>query len=181
MRFRPAGGIDLATGALILGGAGLVAASIVATFVLLAPGPSEAAPAAEPAPAPVPSVVLRASAALPPDRVAAVLTVDVGAGAGGVARSGDHVDVLGYFPRQVTGNEAITRVLVQDVPVLTADRAAAGVALTLAVPPDSALLLQEAQALGARAFVTVRPIQESADLPASFSDSDLANRLTGGR
>jgi Flp pilus assembly protein RcpC/CpaB len=178
MRFRPAGGFDLAAGALILGGAGLAVGSIVAAVVLLAPRPSE--PTAV-GPAPAPGVVVRASAALPPGRVAAVLTVDVGAGAGGAARSGDHVDVLGYFSRQVTGAEAMTRVLVQDVPVMTADRAATGVALTLAIPRESALLLQEAQALGARPFVTVRPIQQSADLPASFSDSDLANRLTGGR
>jgi Flp pilus assembly protein CpaB len=117
---------------------------------------------------------------LPLDRVAAVLTVDSSGGAGGATRSGDHVDVLGYFPRQVTGADAVTRVLVRDAPVLTADRARAGVALTLAVSQESALLLHEAQALGARPFVTVRPVQQTAELPATFSDRDLMGWLTDG-
>jgi hypothetical protein len=179
MRFRPAGGLDLATGALILGGAGLLAVAFASVFVLLAPTPPRG-PGPEPAPM-ASTTPARASVALSADRVAAVVNVDVGAGAGAAARGGDHVDVLGYFPRQVTGAEAITRVLVQDVPVLTADRVGAGVALTLAVPRESALLLQEAEALGAHAFVTLRADQYSDDLPQSFSDSDLATRLTGGR
>jgi Flp pilus assembly protein CpaB len=178
MRFRPAGGLDLAAGALILGGASLVAASIVAAVVLLAPAAS-GTPDAESQP--TPTVVTRASAALPPDRVAAVLTVDVGAGAGGAARVGDHVDVLGYFPRSSARREAISRVLVRDVPVLLLDRSGAGVAITLAVTQESALLLQEVQALGARPFVALRPLQEVANLPPSFSDSDLTSRLTGSR
>jgi len=105
--------------------------------------------------------------------------VDVGAGAGGTARTGDHVDVLGYFPRQVTGAEAVTRVLVQDVSVLGVERAGANVVLTLAVPQQTALLLQEAQALGAHPFVTLRPLQATAETPAIFSDGDLASRISG--
>jgi Flp pilus assembly protein CpaB len=113
--------------------------------------------------------------------VAAVLSVDIGSGAGGAARTGDHVDVLGYFSHQVSGAQAVTRVLVTDVPVLTVDRSGASVALTLAVPQETALLLQEAQALGARPFVTLRGVEQTAELPSSFSDSDLANRITGAR
>ena len=55
-------------------------------------------------------------------------------------------------------------------------------ALTLAVPQAQALWLQEAQALGARPLVMLLPDgarPAAADGPASFSDIDLANRLTG--
>src|SRR5438132_7673255 len=178
MQFRSAGGFDLATGALILGGAGLIAAAIVAAVVLISP-PPQVAPAV---PEPIPTAPLsgRPSAALPADRVAAALTVDVSAGAGGAARAGDHVDVLAYFSRQITGAEAVTRVVMQDVAVLNVDRSGSSVALTLALPQASALLLQEAQALGARPFVTLRPTRQSTDIPAAFSDSDLANRFAGG-
>jgi Flp pilus assembly protein CpaB len=182
MRFRPAGGLDLATGALLLGGAWLLAVSIVAAVVLLAPAaPPVTTSATELASASAPTI--RPSAALPADRVAAVLSVDIGSGAGGAARTGDHVDVLGYFSHQVSGAQAVTRVLVTDVPVLTVDRSGASVALMLAVPQEAALLLQEAeaQALGARPFVTLRGVEQTAELPSSFSDSDLANRITGAR
>jgi Flp pilus assembly protein RcpC/CpaB len=177
MRFRPAGGLDLASGALILGGASLIAASLVAAAVLMAP-PQPSASRTDLVTT-SPTVMGRASASLQPDRVATVLTVDTGIGAGGTTRTGDHVDVLGYFSRQVTGADAVTRVLLQDVSVLAVERGGANVSLTLAVPQQSALLLQEAQALGARPFVTLRPVRATAEMPASFSDSDLAGRLSG--
>jgi Flp pilus assembly protein CpaB len=177
MRFRPAGGLDLAAGALILGGAGLLAVAIVATVLLL--NPSQPAPTSEPPTAAPLASRASASAALAPDRVATVLSVDVTTGAGAVARSGDHVDILAYFPRQAAGGEATTRALVQDVPVLLVDRSGPAVSLTVGVTPDAALLLQESQALGARPFITLRPLQGGVDLPSTFSDTDLADRLTG--
>jgi len=178
MRFRIKTGIDLATGALIVGGAALLAASVVVAFVLLSP--PAAPPEAPQQAAPTPVAVGRPSLALPSDQVATVLSVDAAAGAGSAARIGDHVDVLGFFPRQATGTNSVTRVLLQDVPVLGVDRSGSGVALTLALPQASALLLQEAQALGARPYVTLRPLQPLPDLPSSFSDADLASRLTAG-
>ncbi len=181
MRRRPAGGVDLATAALIVSGAVLIAASIVIGIVLLAPAGVVTPIIAEPAPSPT-DTIGRTSVALTADHVAAVLSVDASAGAGVAARAGDHVDVLGYFARQVTGAESITRVLLHDVPVVTVDRSAASVTLTLAVPQAEALLLQEAQALGARPFVLLLPgpaQSAAADQPITFSDADLANRLTG--
>ena len=175
MRIRPVGGLDLATGALILGGACLVAAAFIAAVVMLSPpSPEPALSSAQPSPE-------RPAAALPSDKLATLLTVDLGVGAGAAARVGDHVDILGYFPHQVTGADAVTRVLLRDVQVLATQRSASSVALTLAVPQPSALLLQEAQALGARPFVTLRGVNEQVDLPASFSDTDLVDRLAGGR
>ena len=170
MRLRRSGGFDLATGALILGGACLIAASVVVAAAVLAP------PAAPPEAAPTPALP---TVALIEGQVATSLSVDAGAGAGAVAQAGDHIDVLGYFPHQVTGSDAVTRVLLQDVQVLAAQRSGTNVALTLALPQTSALLLQEAQAIGARPFVTLRASSSVAGLPARFSDTDLANRLTG--
>jgi hypothetical protein len=174
-RFRFAAGFDLAAAGLIVGGALLVAASIVAAVVLLAP-PRAAPPPAALEPTATPAVGDRTSAALPPGRVATVLSLDVAAGAAGATRNGDHVDVLGYFK----GTNSVTRVLLADVPVLSTDRSVNNVALTLAVPQDSALLLQEAQALGAQPFIVVRPVQAQAEAPSSFSDTDLVNRLPAG-
>jgi len=175
-RFRLAGGFDLATAGLILGGAVLIAASIVAAVSLLAP-PRPPAPVAE-EPTPTAVITGRTSAALPPDRVATVLTVDAGAGAAGAARPGDHVDVLGYFAHAATGSDSLTRILLADVPVVTVDRSGNSIALTLAVPQESALLLQEAQAIGAQPFIALRPLQPLATVPGTFTDSDLANRLS---
>ena len=113
-----------------------------------------------------------------------MLFVDASTGAGSATRSGDRVDVLGYFSRQVIGSESETRLLLPDVPVLTVDRSGPGVALTLAVPHDGALLLQEALAIGARPFVTLRSAQvlpDAVGVPRSFSDTDLADRLAGLR
>jgi Flp pilus assembly protein CpaB len=181
MWHRPARGLDLVTAALIASGAALIAASMVVAAVLLMPVGVVAPITAEPVPVPT-DAIGRTSIALPADRVAAVLSVDASAGAGTAARSGDHVDVLGYFSRQVTGAQSVTRLLLRDVAVVTVDRSAGGVALTLAVPQADALLLQEAQALGARPFVMlVAGITQpfGADRPTTFSDADLATRLTG--
>src|SRR5437879_5105687 len=159
MRNRSAGGLDLITAALIASGAALIAASIVVAVVLLTP--VSTAPPAVIAPAPLPAEAAgRTSVALPADRVAAVLNVDASAGPGAAARSGHHLDV----------------------PVVSVARSAANVALTLAVPQPDALLLQEAQTLGARPFVMLLPgaaQPAAAGQPASFSDADLASRLTG--
>jgi len=181
MRYRPGGGLDLTTAALIAGGALLIAAALVVSIVLFVP--PDVVMSGNAGPDPISAEPIgRTSVALPADRVAAVLNVDVAVGAGVAARSGDHVDVLGYFSRQVTGAESVTRVLMRDVPVVTVERSATNVALTLAVPQAQALWLQEAQALGARPLVMLLPDgarPAAADGPASFSDIDLANRLTG--
>lgn len=165
---RSLAGLDLVTGALILGGACLLAASIVAAVVLLQPPRVSSAPAPEPTPTPLP--IGRPSAALPSDRVATVLTVDTAAGAGSAVRPGDHVDVLAFIARE-------THVLLQDVLVLGVDRSGSSIALTLAVPQTSALVMQESQALGAHPFVTLRPLQPLGEMPTSFSDTDLFERI----
>ncbi len=173
-RIRPTGGVDLVSGALILSGAALIALAIVASVLLMSP------PAASTTGAPPSSPDDRASVALAADRVATVLNVDAAAGAGSVTRPGDHVDILGYFSRQITGGDAVTRVLLNDVPVLNVDDSGSQIALTLAVSQDSALLLQEAQALGGRPYVVLRPARLAAELPPSISDADVLSRLSGG-
>jgi len=176
-RLRLAAGFDFVTAGLIVGGAALIAGSIIALAVLVSP-PHE--PALLLVPTPTADATGHTAAALPPDRVATVLTLDAAAGAAGAARTGDHVDILGYFAHQASGGDPVTRVLMADVPVLSVDHSGTNVALTLAIPQESALLLQEAQALGAQAFVALRPVQPLATQPVSFSDTDLARRLSAG-
>jgi hypothetical protein len=185
MRFTT-GGLDLATGALVLGGVGLIVVSLVGAAALLRAPTAEVEPTASAPRLSVPvatAASVRPSIALSADRVAAVLVVDATTGAGSAARLGDHVDVLGYFSRQVIGSESVTRMLLEDVAVLEIDRSGAGVALTLAVPHEGALLLHEAQAIGARPFVTLRSVRPGAageGVPQRFSDTELAERLAGG-
>jgi hypothetical protein len=182
MRLKLPRGLDPASGGLIVGGASLVASSFVAAVVFLtpAPGSEPATPAPTPIVAEVPAG--RPSVALPADRVGTVLFVGAASGAGAATRAGDHVDVLGYFSQKVTGTQNVTRRLLQDVPVLSAARSGATIALTLAVPQDGALLLQEAQAIGARPMITLRSAHSMAgddNVAPSFSDTELADRLSG--
>jgi hypothetical protein len=71
--------------------------------------------------------------------------------------------------------------LLPDVAVLTVERSGSSVALTLAIPRDTALLLHEAQSLGARQFVTLRPYAagDATRVWATFSDAELASRFVG--
>jgi hypothetical protein len=104
------------------------------------------------------------------------------AGAGRGAGASAHIDVLGSFAAQVAGGQSLTRVLLPDVMVLKSDRAGSSVALTLEVSQASALLLQEAQALGMRTFVDICSVgapSGSAAVVSSVSDADLAARLAG--
>jgi hypothetical protein len=172
MRLRPVGGLDTATGALVLGGAGLIALSLVGLLVLLVPAGTQQGTLTG----------VEVSARPPADRVSAVLNVDAAIGAASAAQAGDRVDVLGYFSKQVTGTAGMTRVVVHDVPVLTSERSGSNVALTLALPQDAAMLLQEAQALGAKPFVTLRALDaplSAEPAQASYSDADLAARVAG--
>jgi hypothetical protein len=178
MRLGRLGGLDGLSLGLLAAGALLLAAALVGAVVLVAPAGSGA-----PAPAPTPVVApdsLPPDAAVPADRVATVLEVDAAADAASVARSGDHIDVLGYFGHASTGGDGVTRPLLEDVPIVSVARSGATVELTLAVPQDGLLLLQEAQALGARTFVALRSTAQPSGraLPPSFSDADLANRIS---
>src|SRR5471032_3075116 len=97
----------------MLGGVALIVGSFIAAGALLAPptvvDPGVAVDAS--LAAPTPTLASRASVALSADQVATVLFVDATTGAGSAARTGDRVDVLGYFSRQVIGSESITRLL----------------------------------------------------------------------
>jgi Flp pilus assembly protein CpaB len=181
MRLQFARGLDLGGSALIAGGVVLVAAAVVSIVVYVSststPAPVDPAQIAAVASAPG-----RAAEALPSDKVATVLFVDAGSGAGPAARTGDRIDILGYFSRKTTGDQSVTRLLLQDVPVLSVTRSGTSVALTLAVAHDAALLLQEAQAIGGRPMVTLRAAQSTADVQIAtvhFSDTDLTDRIAG--
>jgi hypothetical protein len=171
MRRRAFGGLDGLTLALLLAGAACVAFAFVGVFVLISP-PGTSAP--------------RQAAATPPAQpgqageVATVLYVDAAAGAGSAARAGDHIDILGYFPAAASGSQSLTRLLLQDVSVLSVARTGNTVALTLGVSQAAAVMLQEAQALGGRPYIALRSAESTAqadDMPSSFSDADLAARI----
>ena len=113
MRQRLFGGADALTLGLLVAGAALLAIALVAAFELLVPAAPPSQQQAETA---------TTQPALPGSSVATVLYVDVANGAGSATRAGDHIDVLGYFPRQVAGVEGVTRLLLQDVSVLNVNR-----------------------------------------------------------
>jgi hypothetical protein len=135
---RFGGAVDPSGVGLLALGVALVAASLVAALVILLP---PARPEAAPAPA---------ALEVPPNRVATVLNVEASAGAAAAARPGDRVDVLGYFSRQVTGSDGVTRRLLEDVAVLSVGREGSRTTLTLAVEQESALMLQQAALNDAR-------------------------------
>jgi hypothetical protein len=138
------------------------------------------APLAPPATAPASTSTVVAPPVLAADHVATSLNVDAGLDSAAAARPGDHVDILGYFSRQVTGGEGMTRVLLTDVAVLGVGRDAGRVALTLALRQEEALLLQQVQALGVRPFVALRSARAplgSEALPTAITDRDLTLRL----
>jgi Flp pilus assembly protein CpaB len=161
-------GLDALTVTLVGAGAVLLAAALVGVLVLV-----------RPAPAALPETVLPTKTVSPPGTVTTVLRVDASGGAAAAVQPGDRVDVLGYFPRQVTGTESVTRLVLSDVDVLAVGREGSTVGLTLAVSQSTALLLHEAQALGARPFVVLRTSASAPTFPTTMTDSDLAARLAG--
>jgi Flp pilus assembly protein CpaB len=127
----------------------------------------------------------RLSGQLRQGQVAFSVQLDPSVGSGAVIRAGDRVDLLAYFPPQVTGGEGVTRTLVRDATVLVARQQDSGVT-TLSVSSEQALLLQHAAELGGRRFAFLRSPQETAlsALPDIFTDRDLdvwMAKATGSR
>jgi hypothetical protein len=117
---------------------------------------------------------------MPSDYVATILHVDAATDSAAAARAGDRVDILGYFSRQITGSDSMTRPLLTGVAVVGVTRDAGRVALMLGLRQDDALLLREAQAIGVRPFVALRSAQPpaAADVPPPpITDRDLTERL----
>lgn len=163
---------------LVLLGAGLLALAVLGSvWLALHPlGPTaDAAPAAAPMALATPT---------PADtRVAAVVHLDGTPGAAAFAQPGDRVDVLVYLSADLTGSQAVTRRLLADVPVLASPakpHAADAQTLTLAVTPEQALLLQQAEQLKTRTFVVLRSETAPASAAAreAFGDQDVRPWLT---
>jgi hypothetical protein len=155
--------MDALTLLLIFLGATLLATAIVGSVVL-----------AQPSPAPPPP-----AAAEPPDLVTTQVGIDATVGTAAALRAGDHVDVLGYFVGQASGQDDTTRLLIADVPVVSVTRSSGTAALTLALAPDSAQLLHEAETLGVKPLVVVRALDPGAvEYPAQLTDSELVTRLS---
>jgi Flp pilus assembly protein CpaB len=167
--------LDVVAVALLAAGVLALAVSFYAALALFAPPvvPSDNAP--------VPSTPQPTDrATLPSDHVATMLHVDAGVDSSAAVRPGDRVDILGYFSRQVTGTEGMTRPLLANVAVMNTGRDGGRVSLTLALQPDDAVLLQEAQAIGVRPYVALRSAHASASAdmrPAPVTDRDLTTRM----
>lgn len=158
-------------------GLALVGVAVVFTVSLQSlGGPGSLPTAVTPTPAPD-----RLTRQLPAGQVAFVVRLDRTLDAGGAVQAGDRVDVLAFFSASVTGGEALTRSLVRDSLVLSSVRQSDVQAMTLAVTPDQAVLLQQAEQLGGRQFVVLRPTQGPAPKPSieAFGDRDLESWLSG--
>ena len=137
------------------------------------------APSSPPPPPPAPT---RGSPAnqLPAGSVAAVLGLDAAPGAASFARAGDHIDVFAFFPAEVAGGQPLSRLLLSDAVVLRADEKADS-ALTVAVKPSEALLLQQLEQLRARPFAVLHSARPTPSEPAVrdvLLDSDVRPWLT---
>jgi hypothetical protein len=165
MRARPFAATDALTLLLMVLGATLLAMAIVGAVVLAQPG------------APPPALVVDG----PPEEAATLLGVDATPGTASLLRVGDHVDVLGYFVGQASGQDNVTRVLLADVAVVSIAQDGGRAALTLALSPASALVLHEAETLGVKPLVVLRSETGAVAYPAALADSELVARLSGTR
>lgn len=150
-------------------------------FMLTARAPDPERPAIAAAPTPD-----RLSGQVRQGQVAFVVQLDPTVGSGSVIRAGDRVDVLAYFPTQVTGGGAVTRTLVRDAAVLVAGRQKDASVATVGVTAEQALLLQQAEQLGGRRFALLRSPQgpPASVMPETFTDHDLETwmaRAAGGK
>jgi hypothetical protein len=170
--------LDAVAVALLATGVVALVVSVFTAIWLVAP-PAPASPAA----APTAVGTAEPERTTPSDHVATILHVDAATDSAAAARPGDHVDILGYFSRQITGSDSMTRALLTDVTVVGVARDAGRVALTLGLRQEDALLLREAQAIGVRPFVTLRSAQPPAAInvpPPAITDRDLTARLLAG-
>jgi hypothetical protein len=162
MRVRPFAAMDALSLLLVVFGATLLAMAIVGSVVLAQPVPPPPAEIAEPS-----------------DLMNTQVGIDVTVGTAAALRVGDHVDVLGYFVGQASGQDNVTRLLIADVPVASISRAGGTPALLLALPPASVLVLHEAEALGVKPLVVVRALDTAAaEYPGELTDSELVAKLT---
>ena len=106
------------------------------------------------------------------------MRLDAVGGVGGAIRAGDAIDLYAHFPPQAGGAQPTTRVLLRDALVYGAAKDPNALTVTLAMPPERAVLIQQALRQGARPFAAVRSPRTAASAGEVFDDSDLATWLT---
>ena len=164
-------------------GIGLLLLALAATAIALNPRPSTSN-------SPVESELIgtqpNLSARVPAGQVATALRLSRTEGAAGAIRPGDTIDVYAFFPQRATGGAPSTRVLLREKLVYAATQEMDLQSVTLVMPPQEAVLLQDALQIGARPYATIRsskgmPVNEA---PVVFGDEALAAwiaRLGAGR
>jgi Flp pilus assembly protein CpaB len=126
------------------------------------------------------------SARVPPGQVATALRVSRSEGVAGALRPGDTIDVLMAFTDRASGVSPTTRVLMREKLVYAVALEGDVQSVTLVMPPEEALLLQDALQVGARPYLVLRSAAGlgGAEAPFALSDEALSawiGRLTGRR
>ena len=165
----------------LLVGAGLLLSALLATAVMLSARPSRLDATDDPRPS-----VVALSARVPPGQVATALRVSRSEGVAGALRPGDTIDVLAAFADRVSGGSPSTRILMREKLVYAVALEGDIQSVTLVMPPEEALLLQDALQIGARPYLVLRSAAGlgGAEAPSAFGDEALSawiGRLAGGR
>ena len=161
---------------LLLVGIGIIVLALAASISAVVGTTSTRRGPSDPA---LSSAAANLSARVPPGEVATSIRLDSVAGVGGGIRAGDVIDLYAFFPAQLGGGLAVTRVLLRESLVYGVAREAGAQALTLSMDPAQAMAVQQALQVGARPLAVIRPASFSAPpAPAAFSDHDLVGWLT---
>jgi Flp pilus assembly protein CpaB len=120
------------------------------------------------------------SARVPSGQVATALRVSRSEGVAGVLRPGDTIDVLAAFAARVTGGATVTRVLMREKLVYAVALDSNTLSVTLVMPSEEAILLQDALQVGARPYLVLRSSAGLAgnEAPPVFGNEGLSAWIT---
>jgi hypothetical protein len=168
-------GIDMRTHTPLIAGIGLLFFALIATGAVLNLAP-ERLFFVEQQPA---TTARSLSGRIPAGQVATALRFGRVESVGGRIRAGDTVDVYAFYPERASGGAA-TRVLMREKLVYTASESPDAISLTLAMPTDEAVRLQDALLAGARPYAVLRSGRGMSEraAPESFGDDSLSSWIT---
>jgi hypothetical protein len=168
-------GINMRTHTPLIAGIGLLFFALIATGAVLNLAPERLFIVEQ---RPV-TAARSLSGRIPAGQVATALRFGRVESVSGRIRAGDTVDVYAFYSERA-GAAATTRVLMREKLVYTASESPEAISLTLAMPPDEAVSLQDALLAGARPYAVLRSgrglSQRAA--PESFGDDSLSSWIT---
>jgi hypothetical protein len=157
---------------LMVGSMLLLVAVIFSTFAIVANPRSSTSDEQPGAAAP-----LTIAQRIPADQVATSIRLSQVESVAGALRAGDPIDVYGFYPERLTGDVAATRTLLRQKLIYTTTQDPEGQSVTLAMPPQEALLLEEALRMGARPYAVLRSrsgMSGASDAPNVLDTNALA-------